>query len=380
MVAPFSLNVGFFTFVFLMTKILDITNLVVNYRIRLTSVCLMLVYSMPFFLVFVLPMSVMMTVLLTFLRMSSDNEIVALKAGGVSLYRLLPPVLAFALAGCLLTGFMGIYGLPWGKRAFKELTLQAAATNLDVALKERTFIDGFKGVMLYINKIDIQTRELMDVFIEDQRDPQTVSEVVAPRGRLFSDPQTLTYHLRLYDGVINQVSPANHAVHSIRFDTYDVQLDLKKASFAEKPKAKDEKEMTLSELRTYLDTTEERTSQYYITSIEYHKKFAMPFACFALGILSIPLGVQARSAKRSFGLGLGLAFFLLYYLMHSAGWVFGEAGVYPPILGMWMPNVVMGGIGVFLLVRSANEKRVGIQSLQRLLRRLRGLARRRRRP
>lgn len=363
MVPPFTINVVFFTFVFLMTKILDITNLVVNYKISLLSVLLMLVYSMPFFLVFVIPMSVMMTVLLTFLRMSSDNEIIALKAGGVSLYRLLAPVLAFALVGCLLTGFMGIYGLPWGKRSMKALTLKAATANLDVGLKERTFIDSFAGVMLYINKVDPQSRQLLDVFIEDQRKEESVSAVVAPRGRLFSDPESLRYRLRLYDGIINQVSPGTRSVHSIEFDTYDIALDLKKAESAQRERDRDEKEMSLSELRAYLNSGIEKDAHYYITLIEYHKKFAMPFACFALGLLSLPLGVQARSAKRSFGLGLGLVFFLLYYLIHSAGWVFGEMGAYPPVLGMWMPNIVMGGIGIFLLVRTANEKPVGLQAL-----------------
>ena len=95
MMPPFVINLAFFTFIFLMTKILEITNLVVNYRAGLFNVILMLIYSMPFFLVFIIPMSIMMAILLTFLRMSGDNEIVALKSGGMSMYRFLPPVFLF---------------------------------------------------------------------------------------------------------------------------------------------------------------------------------------------------------------------------------------------------------------------------------------------
>jgi lipopolysaccharide export system permease protein len=374
MLPPFTINVVFLTFVFLMTKILDITNLVVNYKISLFSVLRMLVYSMPFFLVYVIPMSVMMAVLLVFLKMSSDNEIIALKSGGVSLYRLLPPILVFALIGCILTGVMAIYGTPWGKASVRRLTLQAARANLDVALKERTFIDHFSGVMLYLNKIDPRTRELMDVFIEDQRKKDTVSTVVAPRGRLLQVPGQYEYRLRLFDGVINQVNPETRSVHSIRFDTYEIALDLGKASGAGQEKNKDEIEMSLAELRQYLNTQTEKDSQYYVTLMEYHRKFSMPFSCFALGLLSLPLGVQARSARRSFGLGLGIAFFMLYYLIHTAGLVFGEAGIYPPLIGMWMPNFVMGGIGVFLLVRTANERPIGIQALLRMGRRIKTYA------
>ena len=100
MIPPFAINLVFLTFVFLMTKILDITNMIVNYQISLWKIILMLIYSMPFFLEFVIPMSIMMATLLTFLRLSSDNEIVALKASGVSIYRLLTPVFLFCLLEC----------------------------------------------------------------------------------------------------------------------------------------------------------------------------------------------------------------------------------------------------------------------------------------
>ena len=93
MAAPFVISLFFFTFVFLMARILDITNLIVNYHIRLVHVLLLFVYSIPYFMVFVVPMSTMMAVLLTFLRLSGDNEILALKSAGTSLYRMLPPVL-----------------------------------------------------------------------------------------------------------------------------------------------------------------------------------------------------------------------------------------------------------------------------------------------
>ena len=94
--------------------------------------------------------------------------------------------------------------------------------------------------------------------------------------------------------------------------------------------------------------------RYFTALTEFHKKFSIAFACFALGILAVPLGIQSQLAKRSFGLGLGLFFFLLYYLMLSAGWVFGETGVYPPVIGMWLPNVIVLSIGGVLIFKNAN--------------------------
>jgi len=362
MMLPFVINSVFFTFVFLMTKILDITNLIVNYKISMFSILLILLYSIPRFLSFVIPMSVMMAVLLTFIRLSNDKELVALKAGGVSIYGLIPPVLVFCLMGVVLSCFITVYGMPWGTVSMKELTFQVAASHADAGLKERTFNDTFKDVMLYINKIDLKKKILKDVFIEDKRSQNIVSTVMAPKGRMFAEPDKLVFHLKLYQGTINQVNLENRSAHSINFDSYDVNLDVKKTLTASKNGPKDEDEMSFGDLKAYLKTFSQQNEQYYTALIELHKKFSIPFACFALGILAVPLGIQSESAKRSTGLGLGMVFFLIYYIMLSAGSVFGETGVYPPMVGMWVPNIVLGGLGLFLLIRTANDSSVKIMS------------------
>ena len=360
---PFVINLVFFTFVFLMTKILDITNLIVNYKMSLVSVLLLLFYSLPFFLSFVIPMSVMMAVLLTFIRLSNDKEIVALKAGGVSVYGLIPAVLVFCAMGMVLSCFITIYGIPWGTVSMKELTYQIAASHVDAGLKERTFNDSFKDVMLYINKIDLKNKILRDVFIEDKRSQNIISTVMAPKGRMFAEPDKLIFHLKLYQGTINQVNLENKSAQSINFDSYDVNLDLKQSLMVSKGGPKDEEEMSFGELREYLKAYPQKNEQYYMVLMELHKKFSIPFACFALGILAVPLGIQTESTKQSTGLGLGMVFLLIYYILLSAGFVFGEAGVYPPIIGMWVPNIALGGLGLFFLVRSANDRSVRILSL-----------------
>ena len=218
----------FFTFMFLMTRILEITDMIVNYGVNIWTVIKILGFTMPFFLQFIIPMSVMMAVLLTFLKMSSDNEIIALKAGGVSIYRLLPPVFLFALLGVILTGATAIYGLPTGRIAIKRLLYDVAVNNSEVGLKPRTFNDAFNGVMLYVNEIEPATRTLRDIFIEDQRSTDVVSTVVSPEGRLFTQPETGAFQLRLYNGSINQVDVRERTAHTVQFETYDIRLDIQK--------------------------------------------------------------------------------------------------------------------------------------------------------
>lgn len=361
MLAPFAITVAVLMFIFLMTLILDITNMIVNYQISMFDIFWMIVYSMPHFLVFIIPMAVMMSVMLGFLRFSGDNEIIALKASGVSLYGLLPSVVLFCVLGCLLTAGMTIYGTPWGQTQLKKLTVEVVSSNLDLGIRERTFNDRFKNVMLYINEIDIRNKTLVDVFIEDRRNPEIISTVVAPSGRLFSDLENRTFHMKLFNGTVSQVDINTNSAHSINFSTYDVSLNVEKALAAASQGSKDEQEMSLGELRAYLRTTQQRDDQYWISLMEYHKKFSIPFSAISLGILAVPLGLRSRTKRKSFGAGLGLLFFLFYYILLSTGLVFGEAGMYPPLIGMWVPNVVLGGLGIYMLIRTAKEKTLGFE-------------------
>jgi len=122
----------------------------------------------------------------------------------------------------------------------------------------------------------------------------------------------------------------------------------------------------LPTLRAYLKRVRSDKAQYLSALLKYYKKFSIPVACLAMGLLAMPLGIQARNSKKAFGIGLGLLFFLLYYILLSVGTAFGENGNYPPVVGMWMPNVILGGVGIYLLVLSAKEKSITFNWLARI--------------
>ncbi|PID40390.1 MAG: LPS export ABC transporter permease LptF [Proteobacteria bacterium] len=370
MVPPFLINLAFFSFIFLMKQILEITDMIVNRNVGLGSVGLLLIYTMPHFLQYVIPMSIMMAVLLTFLRMSGDNEIMALKAGGVSVYRLVLPVMCFSLVGTLITACMTLYGVPAGTQRFKALVVDVATKNLNVSLKARTFNDSFKQIMLYVNRIDPESGDLRQVLIEDSRTQGVNNTVIARRGRLVSDAKKMVFHLHLYDGSINQVDLHKRTSHTIRFQTYDIRLDLKSVMTDPGLLHTSPGEMALPLLRQYIDSAGKGTPRYFKALLHYYKKFSIPAACLTMGLLALPLGLQARNTNRAYGIGLGLFFFLLYYILLSVGSAYGENGHYPPVVGMWLPDVVLGGFGVWLLIRSARERPLAIHRMEALVERV----------
>ncbi|RJQ76872.1 MAG: LPS export ABC transporter permease LptF [Desulfobacteraceae bacterium] len=364
------ISLVFFSFIFIMSQLPDITNYVVNFQIGMSTVVLLLLYSMPYFLQFTIPMSVMIGVLLTFLRMSGDMEILALKAGGVHVYRFLPPVLIFGLIGTLLTAYMAIFALPSGRKQSKLLLYEVAAAHVDIALKPRQFVDISKDVIMYVHEIDNATKVLSDIFIEDRRSAKLKATVIAPEGRLFFNPGHAAANLRLFNGTIHQVDLVEHRANTIHFKSYDLSLDLNRSNETLKKDGEHVQEMSLSKLRHKIRSAQQKDGAYFKALKEWHRKFSLPAASLVMALLAMPLGIRARSSQRAYGVGLGLFFFLLYYVMLSVGWVLGESGVYPPVMGMWVPNAVILAAGLVMLVRTAQEKPLLLPRMPSWLRRL----------
>jgi len=354
---PFFLNLLIFCFIFLMAEILDITRLILNYRMDFLSVVIFLIYSIPSFLVFVFPMAVMLGIMLCLLRMGSDNEIISLRAGGVSMVTLLPPVLLFCALVMMMTAFITFYASPSSRLASKQMLFDFAASNITIGIEPGKFNDQFKGIMIYVNQIDRDTGELQHIFIQDQQDKKMERTITASRGTIGSNKKNELFQLQLKQGVINHVDRKNRSVYSIHFDQYVFNINYAGMMKQAKQVTKSRKEMTLWELNNVITALHDHPSiKLYIMT--FHQSIAIPVACFILGILAFSLGLQPRSPRKSQGVMNGLLFFLIYYILLSTGTTLGEAGKIPPWFGVWMPNIIIGIITLYLLTKTIQEKEV----------------------
>jgi len=360
LIVPFLSTLFFLTFVFLMSRIPKITNMVMNYNIKISSVFILVGLKIPRFLEFTIPMSVTISILLTFMRISGENEIIALNAAGVSLYKLLPPVLLFSLMGTILSLWVTIFALPWSNSSFKEKSIEFAQSNINLALQERQFNGEIDGLMIYVTHVNVKSHALDDVVIEDRRTKDVVSISTAPSGEIISAEDKKIYTIRLYDGNINLVELNTGSVNNIKFKKYDITIDLSqmRKKIVKTHRRIDEK--SLPDLIQFIRSKLIDKTQLNKALMELHEKFSIPFACFTLGLLSFSLGVQSNYMKRSSGLTLGIFLFILYYLLLAAGWSMGESGSYPPFIGMWMPNALLGSVGMYLLIRKAKGKSIEI--------------------
>jgi lipopolysaccharide export system permease protein len=306
-------------------------------------------------------MSVMMAVLFVFIELTGSNETLALKSGGISVLRLLPSVLVFCIIGSLLTAFMTFYGLPWGKFSFKKEAFEIAKNNMAVSFKEKTFIDSFKGFALYINEIDQEKDLMKDVFLEDMSTGEIPVTITAPEGRIVQAEKG--YIVELMNGSIIQIDKNEQSVHKTRFEKYSFSLDLPDSLNPGNIDNKDEKEMYFDELKKYIEGFDEKNSRYYSALLRMHEKFSLPAASVFLGLIAFSLGLRNKTGKKSSGIIYGIFLFVFYYILLALGLSLGESRpeVYPPFAAMWIPNIIMFILGVFLLYLAVKEKNINFK-------------------
>jgi lipopolysaccharide export system permease protein len=346
------------TIILLMDKIFKLIELIVNRGTSLIHILRLLMFIAPSFLVFTIPMSILLATLLSFGRLSSDNEITAFKASGVSLYQLFWPVIYLAVLAYFVTTFLVLYGLPWGNRGFINTLYVIAQTKADIDIKERVFNDDFEGLVVYVDKVPIQGRKMEGVLIYDEREQGKPNTIFSTEGYLFNDPKSKEVILRLIQGEIHRFELKTQTYHRIQFDTYDLKFELAKTFEAIENKLK-EKEMSIDEIEAKIDKMKKEGKDTASQEVEFHKRFSIPFACIVFAIIGVPLGIQPSRSGRSHGFVFSILIFLGYYIALTASETFAVRRTIPPFLAGWAPNVLFGSFGIYLLVKTANDSPFG---------------------
>jgi lipopolysaccharide export system permease protein len=330
-----------FVFIIMASQMLPLTQLILTQGVHAVQVMLMVLYSLPDFIVFALPAVSLMSVVLAFLRLSADSEIIALKSCGISLYQMLPTVVVLSIAGLLLTALISIYAVPWGNKSFKDLIFQIAESKADLGVKERIFSEPFDNVVFYVNSFSTQERLMKDVFVVDKRDQGFVNTIIAKEGRIFSRPDEKMISLHFMNGTIFMVSKDLESARTIKFNTYDLNIGLKDIMAAVASRKKKPREMSVSELTERLKKLEKGEGKYYNMIIQLLEKFTIPLAVFLMGIIGVPLGAQMKARGRSSGIGVSLLIFLIYYMCLAGVRSICETGTITPVIGVWIPNVFL---------------------------------------
>ena len=356
---PFLLGVATFTFALLMGRILRLADMVVTNGVPLADVLRMVLYLLPSFFLVTIPMAFLLAILLAFGRLSGDSEITAMKACGVSLYGMLPPVFCFALIAYLAGALITVYAVPWGNTSFKKLLVDVAEARASLGIKEKVFNDDFPGMVIYTDRYNQRKQTMTGILIQDERDPLDPSTIYARSGVINSDPATKSIRLRLDNGSIHRTQ-GKTGYRLVEFRSYDLNINLNQASQAVN---RNELDMSLAELRANLASGRFDAKMMRDMRLEYHRRFSLPFACLIFALVGMPLGIQNQRSGKAAGFTVSIGLLLCYYIVLSAGKALGEKGLLSPLLAAWAPNILFVTLGIYLFKTTASEKRIPLYGL-----------------
>jgi lipopolysaccharide export system permease protein len=359
----FLLGIAIFTLVLLMGRLIKLTDLVVSYGVPLADVGMMIIYLVPSFLVYTIPMAFLLAVLLAFGRLSADNEIIIIKASGMSLSQVMPPVIFCATVAVLLALGASTIGVPWGNSAFKEQSLQALKRNISATIREKTFWDDIPGVVMYTDRYEEQSQTLKGVLIHDGRNPDRPMTIFAQDGVVTAAPDSQALLLSLHDGSIHMAG-ADGLYRLVHFGEYSMTVGENGSS---SEITRNESDMWLSELQRRIKDPVTSAIDRLKISAELHSRFTFPFASLVFAILAVPLGMQNRRSGKSGGFTVSLSVILAYYVLMSVARTLAEKGVVPPAVGLWIPNLIFLCLGVFFLRMASLEKRIPLLPLRRFM-------------
>jgi len=354
-VLPLLGGMAFFCFVFLMFQILRLAEFFIVHGVPFFSLLKLTTLLSLSFLPFALPISFLIGLLLAFGRLSTDSELIALKAGGYSLKRLLR---APVLIGLLVSALSLLLNLQWVPQAEKELKLQLAEignTRIVSAIRAGTFTSGFFDLLVYADKVSKRGNSMEGVFIFDEREPKNPLTVVANRG-VWTTQRTAQggsqATLKLSQGNIHRSDPVEGSYQKIDFDEYRIflKIDGGAGAPASKPKM-----LTASEIRKAIAATRTSDPRFHrILQAEWWRRLAVAFAPLCFLLLGIGSGTLPTRSVRSGAALIAFGVLLIYYGLLTWGGSLAESGTLPAWLALQGGNLVTAIWGA-LSFRSASR-------------------------
>jgi lipopolysaccharide export system permease protein len=347
---PFVLALSLISFLLLMNHLLALVDLVLQNGVSFFVVFKLITYILPATFAITVPMSLLVAVLVALGRLASDLELVALRASGISLARLLLPL---AVMGLLLSfGMLAFneYVLPGANLSYKVLFYDVVSKRSNVALQEKTYVKDFEGLIIYVGSKDPNGEILRDLTIlKPAQDKEPLQWIRASWGRVISEAQGFKVYLDLHDGTVHFLNgPLGEDLTQVLFQQSRVDLDIGGALKQLQGQDRQPQEMSLRDIATETAKMPPGDERRWHWMTEFHKKIALPFACLTFVLAGFPLGTLTRKGGRLLGFSFAIGLIFLYYLLLSLGQTYGDDGRLAPLLAMWMPNIGMLGLAAVL--------------------------------
>lgn len=354
-IPPFLIALLVFTFVLIIPFIIELAEQLIAKGVPGGTILQLAATLLPSTMALTVPMALLIGLLVGLGRISADREFVVMMACGISPYRLLQPILVFAVVCWGLTSWFMLKGMPDGNQRHREITQEIVMNRAEGEVRPRVFYEDFPNLVLYVREVPLDGKGWLDVLAADTGNPSEPVIYLARRGRMVIDRDARTIHMVLEEGTRHTTKLEDPSAYEmLTFDSTIIALD-PGSVFPRSGPQRGEREMAVEDLAALAADMASRGQSPHNPIMEIHKKFSVPVACFVFAVLGVGLGASHRKDGKLAAFVLGIGVIFAYYVLMFTAESLTKGFWIPAWLAMWVPDVVLGAAGVLLLVRRAQS-------------------------
>jgi LPS export ABC transporter permease LptG/LPS export ABC transporter permease LptF len=317
---------------------------------------------LPQSLPFTIPMGVLVAVLITLTRMSTDGEITAMRAAGVPGQRVAPPILLFGSLALLIAAACSLWLTPWAIRERYRVENLLIGNGLTSDVQPRVFEERFPNSIVYVTDVTTGVTGLWkriflaDITPPEDRPPGSQERGDEPRITLateavvLADPGLNRLQLALRNGSTYEAGKDTGDYRITAFPAGDQALEANKPAEVRATHPSIEMDTRPLYRVAYRDSKLDRTERLDART-EFNQRLALPLACVLMALVGLPLGITQRRTGKSAAVVMtaGLAF--LYYMALIGFIGLARQGALTPEAAVWLPNLIFAIGGVVMLAR-----------------------------
>lgn len=342
---PFVFGIAAFSSIFIAsTMLFKITQYITKYGASIETVARLFMYNLPEVINYTFPMSMLLAALMAFGKLSGSSEIVAMKASGVSYYRIVAPVLVVGFVVSMFSVVWAEKVVPPAKATASQILNYEIRHNTRPTSQDHIIIKSFSSKdqrLTYARKFEEKKGRMEGITIEEFEKGHIARIQTAKEGYWENGSW------RLKDGVIYSLGENEGVQSSVRFDEQLIPLDVspKQISWEQK----EPEEMTIAELREQIRMMERQHQSTARQWCEIYMRISIPLASFFFAMIGAALGTQKQRTSSSIGLGISIIVIFLYYAVMTLTSGLGKGGIMHPLLACSLPNILCLVIGLYLM-------------------------------
>ena len=303
--------------------------------------------TIPYYANLFSPLFVFISVIFFTSKLADNSEIIAMRSNGMSFRRLLKPYMISAGIIAIVSFLLGAYVIPHSnvtRLNFENTYIKKR----QVSLVSNVQLQVEPGVVAFIGTYDNNTKSGTNFSLNKFVDKKLVSQMTALRIQ-YDTLSDVRYRWKIRHWRIRQLRGMREVITSGSEMDSIISMEPSDLLYTRNQ----QETMTTPEISEYIDKQRMRGSANVSTfEVEYHKRFASAFAALILTIIGVTLSCEKRKGGMGLSLGLGLALSFGYILFQTISASFATNGGWPPMLAVWIPNIIFSVVAFVLYRRT----------------------------